>query len=231
MEEKLNPNKKTARIAGLLYLVIAVCSGFAFIVRSKLIVPDDASKTISNITNSEMLFRISLMSDLFGQIFFVLTVLILYKLLQTVNKNQALVMLAFALIPVPIACINIVSQFTMLQLLNGTDLSFSLNQLHSQTMFFLDSYNYGVFVAQIFWGLWLFPLSYLVFKSDFIPKVISILLIIAGSGYLIDSLGSLLSANYNLSIAGFTLIGELILIFWLLIKGVKEHQAAIGAVN
>ena len=230
MEEKLNPNKKTARIAGVLYLILAVCSGFAFIVHSNLIVPDDASKTISNITNSEMLFRISLMSDLIGQIFFVLTVLILYKLLQTVNKNQALVMLALALIPVPIASINIVSQFTMLQLLNGTDLSFSLNQLHSQTMFFLDLHNYGVFVAQIFWGLWLFPLGYLIFKSGYVPKIIGILLIVAGSGYLIDSLGRLLSANYNLSIARFTFVGELILIFWLLIKGVKNHQAAVSAV-
>jgi hypothetical protein len=187
MEEKLSTNKKTARIAGILYLAVAVCSGFALIVRSNLIVPGDASKTISNITNSEILFRISLTSDLIGQIFFVLTVLILYKLLQRVNKNQALVMIAFALIPVPIACISMVKQFTMLQLLNKADISTSLNQLHSQAMLFLESHDYGVLIAQVFWGLWLFPLSYLVIKSDYIPKIIGILLIFSGLGYVTDS--------------------------------------------
>lgn len=224
MEENLNTNKKTARIAGILYLVVAVCSGFAFIVRSNLIVPGDASKTISNITNSEMLFRISLTSDLIGQIFFVLTVLILYKLLRTVNKNQARVMIAFALIPVPIACISMVNQFTMLQILNKADFSFSLNQLHSQVILFLESHDYGILIAQVFWGLWLFPLGYLVFKSTYIPKIIGILVMFSGLGYVADSFGKFLFSGYNISISLFTFIGELVFIFWLLIKGIKTQK-------
>ena len=171
-----------------------------------------------------MLFRISLTSDLIGQIFFVLTVLILYKLLQTVNKNQALVMIALALIPVPIACISMVDQFTMLQLLNKADFSFSLNQLNSQAILLLESHDYSVFIAQVFWGLWLFPLGYLVIKSGYIPKIIGILVMLSGLGYVMDSFGKFFFSGYDISISQFTFIGELVFIFWLLIKGIKTQK-------
>ncbi|HTK09984.1 MAG TPA: DUF4386 domain-containing protein [Ktedonobacteraceae bacterium] len=215
----MNSAGKTARVAGLLYLLVAVCSGFAASVRANLIVFGDATVTVNNIRASEMLFRIGIAGDLVGQVLHVLLALVLYELLKTVNKSYALLMIILALAPVPIAMLNQLNQFAVLLLLSGTD-SF-------QVMFFLHLHTYGVLIAQIFWGLWLFPLGLLIFKSGYIPRLFGILLIIAGFGYLIDSFSTFLSPNYTLTIAMFTFIGEVLLPLWLLIKGIKMRSDAI----
>jgi len=212
----MNSINKTARIAGFLYLIVAVFSGFAASVRSSLIVSTDAAATVNNILASETLFRISFVSDLIGQVFHILLVLVLYELLKTVNKNQALLMVILALVPVPIAMLNQLNQFAVLSLLKGTD--------YSQVMFFLNLHADGVFIAQIFWGLWLFPLGYLVFRSGYIPRILGVLLIIAGFGYLIDSFAEFLLPNYDLTISMFTFIGEVLFLLWLLIKGVNADR-------
>ena len=229
----MNSHKRKARIAGLFYLLVAIFGGFAFFVRTNLFVTDDAAATVKNIINSDLLFRAGIVSDLLGQIFGIFLVIALYSLLKTVNKNLSIIMVVLLIVPVPITCLNSLNQIAVLLLINSPDFAkvFNPDQLQTQIMFFMNLNDYGIFIAQIFWGLWLFPLGYLIFKSNFIPKVIGILLIIAGSGYLIDSLGYLLSANYNLTIASFTFIGELVLIFWLLIKGTREHQPVVIKVN
>jgi hypothetical protein len=183
----MDSNKKTARVAGFLYLLVAVCSGFAAFVRSSLIVPGDAAVTVNHIKASEMLFRIGIVSDLIGQVFQILLVLALYELLKKVNKNLALLMVILVLVSVPIAMLNQLNQFAVLLLLSGTD--------YSQVMFFLNLHTYGVLIAQIFWGLWLFPLGFLVFKSGYIPRILGVLLIIAGVGYLIGAVPALLSPD------------------------------------
>ena len=91
-------------------------------------------------------------------------------------------------------------------------------------MFFLDLGHYGAFIAAIFWGLWLLPLGYLVFRSRFLPRIIGVLLIIAGFGYIIDSAALFLLPDLNIDISQFTFIGELLLLLWLLIKGVNVEQ-------
>ena len=91
-------------------------------------------------------------------------------------------------------------------------------------MFFLDLSHYGAFITAIFWGLWLFPLGYLIFKSNFIPKLIGILMIVAGFGYIVDSVALFLLPDLNIDISRFTFYGELFLILWLLIKGVIVDQ-------
>ena len=125
----MNSIQRNARIAGFLYLMVAVSSGFAAFVRSSLIVPGDASATAHNIMASEQLFRFGIVSDLIGQVFHILLVLALYNLLRTVNKNQAFLMLVFALVPVPIAMLNQLNQFAVLPLLGSAD--------YSQVLFYL----------------------------------------------------------------------------------------------
>jgi hypothetical protein len=214
--EKINSISRTARIAGFLYLMVAVFSGFAASVRSSLIVSSDAAATVNKIIASETLFRLNIVSDLIGQLLHIGLILVLYELLKTVNKNQALLMVVLALVPVPIAMLNQLNQFAVLPLLNSND--------YAPVMFFLNLHNEGVLIAQIFWGLWLFPLGYLVFKSGYLPRILGVLLIIAGLGYLIDSFGKFLLPNYNLTISLFTFIGEVLLLLWLLIKGVNVEQ-------
>lgn len=222
-EEKMNSNKKTARIAGFLYLIVAITGFFSYFVRGKLIVPGDASVTANNIMASEWLFRIGLMSELIMITCWILVAHALYKLFKPVNKNHVLLMVSFVLVGSAIVCINILSQFVALLVLNGADYLtvFGTDQLQSLAMLFLDLSKHGSFIAYIFFGLWLFPLGYLVFKSSFLPRIIGILLIIAGLGYLIEFFTFFFLPNFDVGITLFTFWGELILLLWLLIKGIK----------
>jgi len=215
-----------ARVAGLLYLVVAVLGGFAFFLSQSLIVPGDAATTANNIMASESLFRLAVMSGLIAQTVQILLVLVLYKLLKPVNKTFSLLMIIFSLVGIPIAMLNLLNQFAALLLLSGTDYLalFEPGQLHAQALFFLDLYKQGINIAQIFWGLWLLPLGYLVFKSGFLPRILGVLLVIGGFGYLIDTFIFFLFPNFDVAISQYTFIGELVFPLWLLIKGVTVEE-------
>ena len=215
-----------ARVAGIVYLVMGIFGAFSILyVPSSLIVPEDAATTANNIMASELLFRSGIVGSLLTQIIFIFLVLLLYQLLKPVNKNHALLMVIFALVAIPIAMLNELNQFATLLLLSGADYLtvFATDQLHTQVLLFLNLHEYGVLVAQIFWGLWLLPLGLLVFKSGFLPRILGILLMIGCFGYVIDSFALILFPNFK-TIAQFTFVGELLLPLWLLIKGVNVEQ-------
>lgn len=235
--EKSPSIKGTARLAGGLYLGLAPFSYFGIIyVRSLLVVPGDAATTAGNIMASEGLFRAGIMSQLIGQTIFIFLILTLYRLLRPVNKDHALLMVVLALIGVPIAFLNEVNHLAVLLLLSGTDYlgAFNTDQLHAQVMLFLGLYDYGILAAQIFWGLWLLPLGYLVLRSGFLPGVFGVLLMLACFGYLIDSGTSVLFPAFDVTISQFTFFGELLFPLWLLFKGVNverwERRALAGLV-
>jgi hypothetical protein len=230
-KEKLKSINETARFSGILYLIAVPLAIFSVMyVPSTLIVPGDAATTANNIIGSEWLFRSGIVSMLIVQIIYILKPLILYKLLKPVNKNHAVLMVILMLVSIPIAFINELNKFATLLLLSGADhlTLFNPDQLHAQAMFFLDLYTSGIVFAQIFWGLWLFPLGYLVFKSGFLPRILGILLIIGCFGYLIDSLAFLLFPSYQETIALIVMapnfISEFALFLWLLIKGVNVEN-------
>jgi len=219
--------RKAARVAGFLYLTLLPLGIFGILyVPSILIVPGDAATTANNILASESLFRLSIVSALTVQIVNMLVVLLLYKLLKPVNKNIALLMVIFLLVAVPIAMLNELNQFATLLLLSGADYLtvFTADQLQALVPLFLDLHEHGINIAGIFWGLWLFPMGYLVFKSGFLPKILGVLLMIGCFGYLIDSATFFLLPNFDATISQFTFIGELLLPLWLLIKGVNVEQ-------
>lgn len=216
-----------ARIAGVLYLLMIPLGIFGIMyVPAALIVSGDAAATANNLLANESLYRLSIFSALLIQIVQIFLVLVLYKLLKYVNKIHAVLMVVFALAAVPIAMLNELNQFAVLLLLGGADYLtlFGTDQLHSQVMFFLDLHEHGIFIAQLFWGLWLFPMGYLVFKSGFLPKFIGVLLMIGCFGYLIDAVIFYLSLDIDVTISGFTFIGEVLLPLWLVIKGVDIEQ-------
>ncbi|MFC2045910.1 DUF4386 domain-containing protein [Chloroflexota bacterium] len=232
-KERMNSPNKTARIAGLLYLIMVPFAVFGSFYVNSLIVPGEAAITANNFMASESLIRLSIVSALFVQIGHILLVLVLYKLLKPVNKNIAALMVIFLLVGVPIAMLNQLNQIAALILVSGADYLpvFEAGQLHAQVMLFLDLYDYGAQIAVIFWGLWLFPFGYLVFKSGYIPRILGVLLIIGGFGYLIDFFTSFLLPNYAnyeaillVVIPLLTIPGELLLPLWLLIKGVNVEQ-------
>ena len=225
-KEKMNP-KKTARIAGFLYLLVVPLNVFAMMyVPSILIVPGDVAATANNIMASEGLFRSGIVSFLIGQTIFIFMVLLLYKLLKPVNKNHAVLMVILILVGIPIAMLNTLNQFAALLLLSGADYLtvFGAGQLQALVPLFLDLHEHGIQIASIFWGLWLLPLGLLVYKSGFLPRILGILLIIGFLGYLIDFVTFFYFPNFDAPIVTLTSIGELLFPLWLLIKGVNVEE-------
>lgn len=222
--------KKIARIAGVLYLVVVLTGLFTLMyVPSKLIVWSDAQVTFNNIIASETLFRLSIFAGVLCYLAFLLLPLVLYKLLSPVNKTYALAMVALSVISVPISLFNLTHKFAVLTLINGSEY-FSAIDLPKQVLLQLDYYNDGITIAAIFWGLWLFPFGYLVFKSGFLPKFLGILLMAGCFGYLINITGGLLfPVDYKaLGISRFVSLpaslGEIGTCLWLLIAGVKTKN-------
>jgi len=222
----VTPPLVRARVAGILYFMLFPAPFGLIYVPSRLIVSGDFAATATNIMASESLFRLAIVSNLLVPIVMILVVLALYQLLKPVNKNIASLMVAFVLIGVPIAVFNEINQLAVLLILRGDDYlkEFPVDQLYALVMFFLDLHRRGNLIAHIFWGLWLFPLGYLVFKSGFIPKILGILLIIGCIGYVLHSFASFLFPDYRSNIIFFTSWGELFLPLWLVIKGVNVEQ-------
>ena len=216
---------RTARLAGGLYLALMPFGFFGIIyVPSVLLVSGDAATTSRNIMASEWLFRSGTVSHLIGQIILIFLVLALYRLLKPVNREHAVLMVVLALLAVPIAFLNESNHLAALRLLaNADDGAFTATQLQAQAMLFLDMRQNGILVAQVFWGLWLLPLGLLVFRSGFLPKLIGVLLVVAGAAYVIDS-GTQLMFPGHATISQFTFVGEVLLPLWLLIKGVNVER-------
>lgn len=216
--------RKAAIVAGIGLLIMAILAPFAnFFVLQSLIVPGDAEATANNIIASERLFRISICSFLIVAILDVVVAWALYVLLKPVNKSLSLLSAWFRLVYAAIFGIALVNLFNVLQLLSGAKYLtvFEPDQLHAQVMLFINAFNNGWDIGLVIFGLHLFVLGYLVFKSGYFPRILGILVIVASLGYLIDSFGKFLLPNYNITIAMFTFIGEVLLIFWLLWRGIK----------
>ena len=216
---------RTARLAGALYLALMPFGFFGIIyVPSVLLVSGDAATTSRNIMASEWLLRGGTVSHLIGQIIFIFLVLALYRLLKPVNKDRAVLMVVLAVLGIPIVFLNEVNHLAALRLLSSADDgAFTSTQLQSQAMLFLDMRQSGILVAQVFWGLWLLPLGLLIFRSGFLPKLLGVLLVIAGAGYVIDSGTQLLSPGLA-TISQFTFVGEILFTLWLLIRGVNVER-------
>jgi len=224
----MKSNNKTARTAGAIYLLLAITGVVSLMyVPSKLLVAGDATATANNIIGSALLYKVGIVSGLVCQTLFVVLVVILYKLLKHVDKTHALMMVAFVLVSVPIVFINSVNEFAPLILLSKQDYlsTFSTEQLHSLVMVFRKLYQHGILVAEIFWGLWLFPLGYLVYHSNMFPRVLGVMLMLGCFGYLINVFVAIFIPEYTVITYPGTAIASLAefsFVFWLLIKGTKE---------
>ncbi len=225
--EDYQTQNRTARIAGLVYLSVVLSGIFNLVyVPSKLIVWDDAVITFNNIVTSEMLFRIGILSGLICYVCYIMLPIVLYKLLKPVHKEYAILMVVFAIISIPVSYLNIQNKVDILSLIGNAEYLkvYTTEQLQAQVMLLLESYHNGILIVEVFWGLWLFPFGYLVFKSGFLPKALGILLMIGCFSYLIVVCGELLFPNYNIPSLVMlpASIGEIGSCLWLLIMGTKK---------
>jgi hypothetical protein len=225
-----NPNKSIARVAGILYLIMIVFGMAAQIIRGNLLVTDNITATISNIMASESLFKVAFVSDLVMATCYLLFAWALYVLLKPVNKNVALLFMLLTTASVAIMCLNMLNNFAVLILLNGTGYltAFGAVQLDALVQLFLAMHHYGYCIAQISFGLWLLPLGYLAIKSGFLPRILGILLIIATFGNLLVFFSTFLLPGYE-SYGDALAILEIPFGLWLLIMGVKNRIPVPGA--
>ncbi|MBJ7539601.1 DUF4386 domain-containing protein [Marinomonas transparens] len=216
-----------ARKAAILYLLLIPLGFFGLMYIPEILTDrEDARTTYQNISNHLYVFRLSSSSALLIQVIQLFLVLALYDLLKVVNLSVAKMMVFFILLAIPIAMIIELLHTAIFYLIQHKvlDASFTAEQIHKIIMLLLNAHNDGVMVAHIFWGLWLFPMGYLVIKSGFIPRFIGYLLILGCVGYLADTIIWLLMPNSSVEVAQYTFIGEVVLPIWLLIKGVNAKK-------
>ena len=173
----MNSKKKNARTAGLLYLLMGITGGFGIMyVPANIIVAGDITATARNMIDSEFLVRLSVYSGLISQTIFVFLVLSLNRLLKEVNPKHAKLMVTLVMVSVPIAFLNSLNLVAAQILVSGSDYLniFDTAQRNSLMMLFIELYEQGVIIVEIFWGLWLLPFGLLVIKSEFIPRIIGI---------------------------------------------------------
>jgi Domain of unknown function (DUF4386) len=233
--------KNPGRFAGLLYVLVSIPGAFALLyVPNKLIVHGNATATAQNIAASETLFRLGIAPELISQILFMWVALALYDLLKGVNRRHAAVMLTLIVVSIPIALLNELNAIAALILVRGADFLsiFDKSQRDALAMLFLNLHSHGLGIAAIFWGLWLFPLGLLVYRSGFLPRILGVLLMANCFSYVVNSFTSLIVPQYADIVSRWMMplgFGELFFMFWLLIMGAKpkvfagaDTPAAVG---
>ncbi len=231
----MHPTDKAARVAGAVYLSLVLTAPFSLLyVPGKLIVRGNAAATADNILAHETLFRLAILADLVGQVIFICLAIALYRLLSGVNKTWAGLMVAFVLASAAVGFFNTLNDIAALILFRGADFLavFDKPQRDALGMLFIRLHSQGIFIDEMFWGLWLFPFGLLVFRSGFLPRFIGVWLMINCFGYVVLSITALFFPAYYeaaFRMAQPVLFGELAIMLWLLIKGAKVPSAAAAA--
>ena len=229
METNESSPKKTARLAGLLYLIWAITGVYSLLyVPSKIMVRGDAVATANKILAHEFLFRTLIVNDLISSTLWVFLVLVLYRLFKSVSERQANLLVALVIVQIPAVFVMEAFNIASLMIVKGEILkTFELTQRQDLAMLFLKINDYGALTLEMFWGLWLFPLAILVYRSRFLPRFLGVWLIINGFAYLAISFAGLLLPRYEdmvSNIAWPAVFGELAFMLWILVMGVNVQR-------
>ncbi len=219
--------RSAALIAGLALLIMAIAAPIAeLIIYPKLVNPWNISETVKNIISNQALFRACIFCYLITFICDLLAAWALYVLLKPVNENLSLLTAWFRLVYTIISIVALSNLVTVLKILSNIDYikTFQPDQLNMQINLSLNAFKNGWNFGIIFFSIHLGLLGYLVFRATYIPKIMGVLLIIAGLGYLINAVKPFLFPDIDLDFAKFTFYGELVFMLWLIIKGswIKE---------
>lgn len=232
----MHPTKKAARIAGAIYASMVITAPFTLLyVPSKLIARGDAAATAQNVLAHETMFRLAIIGDLFTHVIFISLGIALYRLLSSVGKTWAMMMVVLVSVSAAVGFLDTLNNIGALILFRGGDFLsvFDKTQLNALGYFFIRLHDQGIFMNELFWGLWLFPFGLLVFRSGFLPRFIGVWLMINCFGYVALCVIALLAPNYYNAAFRWSqpiLFGELAIMLWLLIKGAKvpTESVAVG---
>ncbi len=218
--------KRLARLAGLLYLVVAICGGLGETIRNAVDAPGDASALARAIAAHATLVRVGVAVDLVTAVFWLLTALALQRLLEHVGKGAARAMVALTATGTAVMCLNLVFQHGALVLV--TDPAYAgLGREGAQAAALLSfaTLRTGEYVAGVFFGLWLLPMGYLAYASRLFPRALGVLLMVGCFGYLGDTLARLLAPPLGATLSPFFItpsaIAEVAMVLWLLVMGVR----------
>lgn len=232
----MTSTKQAGRFAGIMYFVSSLPAPFSLLyIPSVFLVPGDATATANKIRASELLFRAGIAAELLSAGLFIWVAVAMYKLFRDVNRSRALALMILILVSVPISYLNELNRVAAVMFARGGSslANFTQPQLDGLVMNFLRLHSSGVVLAQIFWGLWLFPFALLIFQSRYLPRILGVLLICAGIGYVATSATSLLFPGYSNSVFRAAAVagglGEGGTMLWLMIMGAKEQPARAAA--
>jgi hypothetical protein len=228
--------QRTARLAGLLYILMGLPGAFylQYIPRA-LVVRGDASATAERMLSSEPLFRVGLAAELVSSLIFILTPLVLYQLFKGVDQRKAALVAIFALVSIPISLVIVVFETAAFSVLTGPDyLSvFSTGQREAIALLLVGLHARALDIAEIFWGLWLIPLGLVAYESRFVPRVIGALLVGAGIAYAIVAFVSMLVPQYGGVVANVAVVpeglGEISFVVWLFVGRARRVAVASPA--
>jgi hypothetical protein len=228
--QELASLKKTARIVAILTLAMTVFALFSMLDVPELVAPGDPVAPDAPIPY-EGRFRLYIVSDSMICLIEIVLVVMLYVLLKPVSETLSLVAAFARLAMTTIQGMNLLNRLLALQLLGGADYLSALgpDQLRALAMLFLNAHGSVVLIWGLFFALHLFVLGYLVYRSGYIPRILGVVLMVAGLCYLVQNWGTILfpAQQEILAVVGFLSIIELAFPVWLLIKGVRDPQPAM----
>ena len=211
---KLQSNLVVLRILYLVWMIFGILS--IMYIPSQLIDFADATSTAVQIGSRESLFRAGILGRLITQLLFLVVVWYLYKLFGDQNKNATYLMMIFAFVSIPMAMYNEMNAVTALEFITAPDTMLSWLNLHQQ----------GITVVSIFWGLWLFPLGYLVYHSPLFHTFIGIALYLGGIGYFLGTCVKLVYPEQQMLFTVFETLtmGEMVWVLWIIFVGAKRSE-------
>ncbi|MFD9734978.1 DUF4386 domain-containing protein [Umezawaea sp. NPDC059074] len=206
-----------ARLAGVFYLVLAVCGGFSeLVVRAGVVVPGDAAATAANVRASAGLFRVAFATDVVNIVCFLVVAVLLHSVLGEVDRMVAMAMVLCNAVAVAIMAVNMVNHLGALRAATSDD---------GLVLRLLEAHADGYLVAQVFFGLWLLPLGYLVFRSGWFPRALGVVVMAGSAGYLGDLVVRFAAADLRAALSpvllGVASLAEVSLLLWLLVRSVR----------
>jgi len=229
----MNPARNPGRVVGLWYLLLVLLGPLRLIyIPSKLFVQGDAAATASNIAAHQWLFRFGMLSDLLGAVVLIFLVLAFYRLFKDVHQPLAVLLVILGgVMPALINFVNVVTDAGALMVAQGPDFLavFDKPQRDALVLLFLRLHHAQIVAAEILWGLWLFPMGALAYKSRFVPRFIAVWLIINGVAYVVLSFTGLFFPEYQGRLFAYSqpaLFGELAIMLWLVFKGTRLETAS-----
>src|SRR5947208_3246482 len=231
--------RNPGRVAGYWYLLLVLLGPLRLIyIPNKLFVQGNAAATASNIAAHEWLFRFGMLSDLLGAVVLIFLVLAFYRLFKGVDQQLAvLLVIVGGVMPALINFVNVVSDAGALMVARGGGAGgadflsvFDKPQRDALVMLFVRLHHHQIVAAEILWGLWLFPMGALAYKSRFLPRFIGVWLIVNGIAYVVLRVTGLFFPDYQDKVFAYSqpaLFGELAIMLWLVFKGAGAHSPSL----